>query len=479
MKDINLTISFPVTDRAKSPIIFELYSGQVWYLSSDSGLFITNLFEWLEGRRFLPGASIALKENGQLHEGLLSVNKYIEIVGISSTSKQTGEYYQQRYQATENDDIIKLKDFLELSQSTFWSSMLNQMGLDKLMHESINMLSTGEFRKACIIKAAQNNPSIMFIEDPYPGLDKQGRKLIDQLIEHLSNEGTGIVIVGSGFQPADFSTYVMFIQKEAIIYSGIKQNAPVFNVEKESSFDFAVPANNDMPFNNAFQLVDVSVRYDNRLILDQINWTVAKGEKWQLAGNNGSGKSLLLSLVFADNPQVYCNDVSVFDRRRGTGESIWEVKDNIGFYSSEMFRYFNKTRTVEESIRSIVFQNPWKKKVLQQNELQFQADLLSYFNLSEDRSTPLHALPAAKQRVVLLIGVLLRNAPLLILDEPFQYFDQHLTARFLRLIDVYAKDKTLVFVTHNQREIPECINKWYKLSDGKGVMIKEYLENWR
>ncbi|MDW7694265.1 ATP-binding cassette domain-containing protein [Flammeovirgaceae bacterium SG7u.111] len=463
-----LNITFPPTDSEKAAIGFEVSAGQHWYLSSDSGLFVTNLFEWLEGKKFLPHTLISLEENGHLHKGLLFVKKFIKTVRFSTNYGQTGEYYQQRYQATDNEDIIELRDFLDVENNAFMAKMLRLMGLDKLMQESLNMLSTGEYKKACIIKAALLNPQIMFIEDPNPGLDREGRALVNQLLSHIADEGTTIVTVGSGEKAPPFATHCMLIQQEKVIYSGIKKGFPTQNQIEVPAISFPIPEQRNRPFTHALKLVDVNVKYQDRLILDGVNWSVAKGEKWQLMGNNGAGKSLLLSLVYADNPQAYSNNISIFDRKRGTGETIWDIKESIGYYSSEMFRYFNKSLTVEKSLQTLIF-HPYKKRILTSEEQQFQEDLLQLFDLSDKRQKTLHELSAANQRVAVLIGVLLKNAPLLILDEPCQHFDQQLTKKFLALIDKYAKDRTLIFVTHDPTELPVCINKRYLVEEGRGT----------
>ncbi len=44
------------------------------------------------------------------------------------------------------------------------------------------------------------------------------------------------------------------------------------------------------------KLNKVSIRYGDRTILKELDWTVRRGEKWALSGENGAGKSTLLSL---------------------------------------------------------------------------------------------------------------------------------------------------------------------------------------
>jgi molybdate transport system ATP-binding protein len=87
-------------------------------------------------------------------------------------------------------------------------------------------------------------------------------------------------------------------------------------------------------------LRDVTVRYGAVTVLDRVSLRVAPGEHWTITGPNGAGKSTLLSLILADNPQAYVNHVEVFGRCRGSGESIWEIKERIGWVSPEIHAYY-------------------------------------------------------------------------------------------------------------------------------------------
>ena len=89
------------------------------------------------------------------------------------------------------------------------------------------------------------------------------------------------------------------------------------------------------------ELRHVNVAYDGHFILNDISWTVRTGERWAVRGPNGSGKSTLLSLLCGDHPQAYANDVRLFGQRRGSGESIWDVKRRTGFVSPELHLYFS------------------------------------------------------------------------------------------------------------------------------------------
>ena len=99
----------------------------------------------------------------------------------------------------------------------------------------------------------------------------------------------------------------------------------------------------------------VHVQYANNIILDKIDWQIKKGDRWLLSGPNGAGKSTLLSLITADNPQAYANEIYLFDKRRGRGESIWDIKKRIGYVSPELHLYFESFTTAFDVVASVSF----------------------------------------------------------------------------------------------------------------------------
>ena len=60
--------------------------------------------------------------------------------------------------------------------------------------------------------------------------------------------------------------------------------------------------------------------------VNDLNLEIKAGEVFGFLGHNGAGKSTLLSMITGDNPLVYANDVTVFGFKRGSGESIWDIK---------------------------------------------------------------------------------------------------------------------------------------------------------
>ncbi|MDR2467128.1 MAG: ATP-binding cassette domain-containing protein, partial [Prevotellaceae bacterium] len=213
----------------------------------------------------------------------------------------------------------------------------------------------------------------------------------------------------------------------------------------------------------AVRLNGVTVAYGKKKVVENISWTVGRGDKWALTGPNGSGKTMLLSLIFADNPQAYANDIILFDRRRGTGESIWDIKDMIGFASPETQLFFRKGKTCKEVALSGLYENPYRPAQATDGVLRFIDESLDYFSMSHLGGQPFENLSTARRNIVLLIRALAKNPPMLVLDEPFQGFDLATVEAARRLLDACCIDRTLIFVSHRPEEFPSRIDKFYAL----------------
>ena len=209
------------------------------------------------------------------------------------------------------------------------------------------------------------------------------------------------------------------------------------------------------------RLRNVTVRYGNTVILRDINWTIRAGESWALLGPNGSGKTTLLSLILGDNPQVYTNDVVVFGRSRGSGESVWDIKRHIGWVSPELHLHFNDSATCFEVVASGFRDTVGLFEPPSARQRAVARLWLARFKLLEFANRPLFSLSAGLQRMVLLARALVKKPRLLILDEPCQGLDSAHRDLFVQAVDRLIRTgmATVVYVTHRQDEIPPSIRR--------------------
>ena len=204
----------------------------------------------------------------------------------------------------------------------------------------------------------------------------------------------------------------------------------------------------------------MTIRYGERTILKDLDWVVRKGEHWSLTGPNGSGKSTLLGLVCADNPQSYACDISLFGRKRGSGESIWDIKKHIGYVSPELHRSFKRDITAERIVANGLrdFHGLFTKA--NEEEIRTARKCLERFGAGQLAGTSFLNMSSGEQRIVLLARAFVKNADLLILDEPFHGLDDENVRMVRGIIEEYCQnpDNTLLMVTHRMEELPSCID---------------------
>ena len=212
-------------------------------------------------------------------------------------------------------------------------------------------------------------------------------------------------------------------------------------------------------YRQAVKLNKVSIRYGDRTILKELDWTVHRGEKWALSGENGAGKSTLLSLVCADNPQSYACDISLFGRKRGTGESIWEIKKHIGYVSPEMHRAYLKNLPAIEIVASGLHDSIGLYRRPQPEQMDICEWWMDVFGIAALKDKAFLQLSSGEQRLALLARAFVKDPELLILDEPLHGLDTYNRRRVKKVIEAFCqrKDKTMIMVTHYESELPGTI----------------------
>jgi molybdate transport system ATP-binding protein len=219
-------------------------------------------------------------------------------------------------------------------------------------------------------------------------------------------------------------------------------------------------------------MADVIIKYDKKTILNKINWQVNPGDKWALLGPNGAGKSTLLSLVNGDNPQAYANNIILFDKKRGTGESIWDIKSKIGFVSPELYQYFPTDNSCLQVIESGFYDTLGLFRQSSKTKADLALKWMQALEIDQYARTLLKNIPASAQRLCLLARALIKNPALLIFDEPCQGLDDHQQQHFKAVINAICElsPVTLIYVTHYQHEIPDSVDKVLRLDKGEVVV---------
>lgn len=435
---------------------FTLRAGECWAVTGNVGSGKTTLLEAIAGKTPVPPGSVVRHQ----------VLPFISFKEESYQFSYSGHFYQQRYQATLNDDALTLREFLAIGESHDSDELLARLDLLPLLDRSFLKLSNGQTRKARIAKNLKQRPTGLLIDNPFVGLDPNARKDLAAWFESLVQHGLTLMLVVEEEHIPACVTHVLKMESGQINWAGSRDD---FHVSEVNPATLPVPPQLQTPaptidFDEAFRLVDVTVRYGEQVILNNVNWTVRAGERWALIGQNGAGKSVLLSLLYGDHPQAYANEIYIFGHRRGRpGESIWDVKRRIGFLSPELHLYFPQHLTARQvALTGLTDTLNVPVRVSPQHEADVAA-LFDYFGLSALNARMFGTLSAGEQRLVLLVRALLKNSPLLLLDEPFQVLDATKAELARRLLDTLPQ-KTILFITHDQNELPASINQLYQLT---------------
>lgn len=415
-----------------------------------------------------------------------SVSPAIEMVeqrySFKNLSGITDFYYQQRFNSFDADDAPTIFQVLlkksgatnHKTSSDSINTILQVLGIVHLKNSPLIQLSSGEHKRFQLAKALLNPPALLILDSPYIGLDVTVREELNKILDKLSKAGTQIILIPGTFSLPDFITHIASIEKGRLSFFGKKKNFSTDDFISEGGakiiYDNTLLPTSDEDFKSGtiVKMKNVHIKYGDHTILQNLNWEIRQGEKWLLKGRNGAGKSSVLSMITGDHPQAYANEIFLFGKRRGSGETIWDIKKNIGYISPELHAYFDKNITCFQAIGSGYFDTIGlfrKLSIVQQKKIM---QWLSFLQMADIKDKPLHSIAASLQRMVLLVRTLIKNPPLLILDEPCQGLDYKQSVEFVSLTDhicLHSK-KTLIYVSHDESAIPSCIQKVLQLEKG-------------
>jgi len=388
-------------------------------------------------------------------------------------------YYQQRYTSQQAKDTLtvhaELVHFGEEKGLHFdqVEPILEALNFSSFASSQLIELSSGEHKKLQLVKALWLKPQLLIIDQPYTGLDRASRKNLNVQLDLLSTNGVQLLLICNDQElPSSINCFAKIVDGQIAI-SNSKEVPSVSNEENTKEIPDFLKEPPAFSSDNIVKMVDVNISYGEKQVLKNINWEVKAGEKWLLQGHNGSGKSTLLSLVNGDHPQSYANKLYLFGNRRGSGESIWEIKQHIGLISPEFQWYFDANATVWQSIASGFYDTVGLFQQLPYTKSAQVDELLAYFGLTTAKNELLSTLPLGKQRLVLLARTIIKNPELLILDEPCQGLDQQQTQHFNHLVDeLCSNGMTLIYVGHFESQLPKCLEKRILLEKGEVKVVE-------
>ena len=344
--------------------------------------------------------------------------------------------------------------------------------MEEFLDKYIIILSSGELRKFQLTKTLFANPKLLIMDNPFIGLDAETRDQLKELLSVLTTERNievMLVLSKTDDIPEFVSKVIEITPNGEQVYETVDDYyahqqpipAQVLSEEKRQAILNLPYHDNDYDCQKVVEMKDVSIRYGERTILKELDWTVMNGERWALSGQNGSGKSTLLSLVCADNPQSYACDITLFDRPRGSGESIWDIKKHIGYVSPEMHRSYKRDLPAIRIVASGLMDSIGLYAVPNEQDYEKCRWWLDIFGIGHLAERRFLQLSSGEQRLILLARAFVKDPQLLILDEPLHGLDLWNRRLAKDIIETFCqrRNKTMIMVTHYETELPKGITK--------------------
>ncbi len=462
-------------------INIEIGKGETVVITGPSGSGKTTLLN-ITGRKLQP-------TSGQISFAEEITSKIVsQQDDFLSASGLRVSYYSQRYEKPNEEMVPDVKEYLfkkvtGISQKD-QVTILQELEIEYLLDRKILSLSNGERKRVQLAEALLQKPDLLLFDQPFVGLDVHARETLFRLLENQKQAGITLVLVSeSGLIPT-FSDRLIELVLNEDKPQHLRNGSDALE-DKGSNVYPNLETKEKQTYNSIVKMRNVKVTFGGETVLSDINWEVKPGEKWLLQGHNGAGKTTLLSLISADNPQGYVNDLVLFDRKRGSGESIWEIKEKIGFVSPELHLYFLRRRGLYNAAASTqvssssmkcldVVLSGFKDEVGFSTsdshiEVQIAKKWLHLLDMEHLAAAPFLHASLGEQRIILLARALIKSPDLLILDEPCQGLDSSQIERFTSILNdsCFKNHTTLIYVTHRKEEVPSCVTHFLELEKGR------------
>lgn len=496
----NLLISFSkVSIRQYNALVFkeldfDFEIGQHWALVGKSGSGKSTFLDFIMGK-----ASMARGEASypyfdwyiaKNHQDDPFFNRYKLMAQVSARhefrnlSHTSDFYYQQRFNSCDSEDaetvLAYLSEIKVIRPSGIWTlqKVTERLNMGYLLDKQLIKLSNGETKRLLFAAALIKNPILLLLDNPLNGLDVAARSDFNALMLEIAESGISIIMATSPHEIPEAITHVAVLESGEIV-----SNSPANEFNPNDFFgDAQVKINLDElsellsssesnEYHTIIGMENVNIKYGDKQILNEVSWEMKQGERWMLVGHNGAGKSTLLSLINGDNPQAFANKIILFDQRKGSGESIWEIKRKIGYVSPEFFQYFPMANTCLQVIESGFDDTLGLFRVSNKNKAERSLRWMNLLQIGEYAGLLIRNVPISVQRICMLARAMVKNPVLLILDEPCLSLDHAQQEHFKRLIDEICaiSNLSLIYVSHYQNEMPASITHSLILDQGRVI----------
>ncbi len=347
-------------------------------------------------------------------------------------------------------------------------------------HRSIRTFSSGEQKKALLKHLLKSNPDFLIVDNPFDALDVESVANLKEQLTKLSDEMPIIQVFKRRDDLLPFISYAMYIENNKVIFNDtIEAFITMFETGDPFKLNGNIPApieEYQIDSNELVKFENVNVSYDNRKIITDINWIIKRGEFWQLKGPNGSGKTTMLTMINGDNPKAFGESIYLFGRKKGTGENVWQIKKQIGYFTPSMMELFKGRHSALSMIVSGLVDSIGLYKKASELQLHKAEEWLKLIGLDEKKNRVFIDLSQVERRLILIARAMIKHPPLLILDEPSTGLDDYSTSMLSVLINKMAKESSTAILYVSHRTEPDLKpEKIFQLTPGEDGSVGSVL----
>ena len=461
MIQVNDVSIFLGNDLVFQQLNFKIEPGVSYLIEGENGSGKTALLQLLSSKLQPKSGSVSydfIDSSLNWDEKFALRNRYIHYIPVHALHELVNAhdiFYQQRYYVVEDSPWpTTVRSYLgQRIQNLDQLRLPASFKIDHLLNLDLTQLSNGQVKKIIILKQLLDSiPKILLLDYPFEGLDLQSRVELTNFLDHLTTVHSIQLIVADHIHPQlpAAITKKISVEKWGVKITNFVNliHSPVEAVINR----IGQVKNQPTP---VVEFRDVTIQYNDKIIINHLNWKIVQGDRWALTGPNGSGKTTLFSMIFADHPMAYSQQVFLFGNRRGSGESIWDIKKRISYLGPEQAHFLDYS-TEQLTVKAYLGMVKSSKQKLDHLVEHFQIESLQLKHLKQ--------LSSGQLQLVLLLALFLEPKELLLLDEPFQFLDPQQKETVTDYLHSFLNESTtLILITHYEEDVIRWTHKRLKL----------------